>query len=1782
MTTLKIRIPGTTTSNHPDDDTDELTIEKTIVITPATRSDLSTHTEAELDETKIVEFTYDDGTVWIGNYQTIDEIFPGTSEKLRSLENDESGVLDIPAELVGSEQTRGLGTIVLKVVKLFTKKKVLSPLVKDLAAKLEQKHLTHGTGLFRLSPTFEFTKPTFGPEGEYLLFLHGTATSTEGSFGDLKGTTAWNFIHQTYENQVLAFEHESLTASPLQNVLDLVKELPSKANLTLVSQSRGGLVGDILNRYFGNEAATPGFSASDKNYLRKQDRQKDLDLIEKIENVVASKNIIISKYIRVACPSSGSTLASRRLNIYLNVIFNIVGLATGGAANPVYTAFKDLLAGLVDSKDDPSVLPGLEVQNPRSPFNQMLNNVQPETLISTPLIILAGDAKASLRWQGLKVILSNLFFWSDNDFVVDTQSMYNGARRAQDRAQYFFDTSTDVSHFNYFKNERTRNALLLALKNTDNTLIPGFTRLQARNFTEAEIRNIESIIPGGSIFQDTVSGKKPIVVLLPGIMGSTLTVREKLVWINFLGFTTGQLTHLRNSEDNNPNVKATGLVGSSYRKLVDYFKQDYDVITFPFDWRSSLVAGAATFNRRIEQLLEWGQPIKIIAHSMGGVLVRDFMVYHEGTWNKLKASKDFRLVFLGAPLGGAFRIPYVLFGLDSLIRKLDFLDFTHTQKELLEVFSRFPGILNLLPLTTDADNDFAQSSTWDKMRKAFNDDQWPVPDQKVLDEFGAYRDKILAKAATLDYGPAAYIAGQTGRRDQTISGYRIVKKGKDNGEVLEFLATKEGDGSVTWASGIPRALLAQNSVYYSRTTHGELANEPELFGAMTDLLESGSTAKLSRVRPAIRGLDTEFKAKDTFDFDFSPEGVERTLLGLEADSSFTVGDIPISVSVSNGDLKYAQYPVMVGHFENDGIQSAEKAIDWHLNGELSRRERLGLYSGAIGASEMVDAGKNKIFKGAIIVGLGQHGQLTEYRLTITIERGISKYLANLNSQAPQDSDLNQKSKPNGISSLFISSGFGGLKIESSIRAIIQGVQNANAKIRQVYSSPKTIETIEFVELYKDRALAGMKSLCSIESAKDRSLNIFKNTNKIKKLSGWRERLPVDDTAEWWTRITVVRAQDESPHHRIKFTISTDAARSEEREISTIDATLSVMLDGLSTQDQWSPELAKTIFELMIPNDFKDQVKRQNNINWILDPYTAGFPWELLQDSVANARPLSVNAGMIRQLSTPNFRINPNPVTEETAIVIGDPNLNNPNKQLKAALLEGEKVTEMLQIQGFTVSSLLSKKATEILMGLFSKNYKIVHLAGHGIFNSDPNQPTGMLIGENAYLTPAHIDQMSGVPELVFVNCCFLGDMDAATEELTSHRTRLAANLGTQLIINGVKAVVVAGWAVNDTAALDFAERFYQAMFEGNTFGEATKKARRAIYEAHGTRNNTWGAYQCYGDPYYQLAQSVSKPREVYSFIIPEEAEIELSNLLNKVESGGHDAEAILNTTDAIDKALVKASIQSTRIIELQALLYCALDKYELATVKFEQLWKAEKATFAFSTTEQYCNLQIKHFVKKMQKDREQGTLDPESEKSATDLIKDAIGKLESLRSFGETAERLNLIGSAYKRLAMVSTDQAKKNAYECSASFYRLAFRAGTDSSQYYSLTNRVFIENALVVAGTAKWGVSPLSKKETLAELDGELKEVQKNSDQEKDYGDWIAEGTLLLCQLMLKSKSVAYITLLEKYKEGWQTGSPGQNQSQMEQLDFLKDVLEMGGDKAKDLLEIVIRLRLDLQALM
>ena len=142
--------------------------------------------------------------------------------------------------------------------------------------------------------------------------------------------------------------------------------------------------------------------------------------------------------------------------------------------------------------------------------------------------------------------------------------------------------------------------------------------------------------------------------------------------------------------------------------------------------------------------------------------------------------------------------------------------------------------------------------------------------------------------------------------------------------------------------------------------------------------------------------------------------------------------------------------------------------------------------------------------------------------------------------------------------------------------------------------------------------------------------------------------------------------------------------------------------------------------------------------------------------------------------------------------------------------------------------------------------------------------------------------MSQLPEFVFVNTCYSGTVEPGKEMAYRKRYQLAANIGVQLIERGVKAVIVAGWPVNDLAALLFAKKLYEYMLWGETFGEAVKRARNDCYVEY-PNTNTWGAYQCYGDYWYRLVSHTAGGIADEIYITEDQVEIDLYNLKSDTE-----------------------------------------------------------------------------------------------------------------------------------------------------------------------------------------------------------------------------------------------------------------------------------------------------------
>jgi hypothetical protein len=93
-----------------------------------------------------------------------------------------------------------------------------------------------------------------------------------------------------------------------------------------------------------------------------------------------------------------------------------------------------------------------------------------------------------------------------------------------------------------------------------------------------------------------------------------------------------------------------------------------------------------------------------------------------------------------------------------------------------------------------------------------------------------------------------------------------------------------------------------------------------------------------------------------------------------------------------------------------------------------------------------------------------------------------------------------------------------------------------------------------------------------------------------------------------------------------------------------------------------------------------------------------------------------------------------------------------------------------------------------------------------------------------------------VPELAFVNCCYLGRIDPGStmkaSPLGDRRPLFAANVAEQLIRNGVRCVMAAGWAVDDGPAKLFATTTCIGFLpsEADCFGKGSSTRQRLVKE----------------------------------------------------------------------------------------------------------------------------------------------------------------------------------------------------------------------------------------------------------------------------------------------------------------------------------------------------------------
>lgn len=1544
----------------------------------------------EVAEDDVVELELEDGIrLWVRADELAD-YFP--QPPARGVE--QAGLTITPQLSLGPVSRGLLGKLVLKALRLI-KTEVAAGAALAVARRIEDK-LPHGPGLFRCTTDrFDLLPPGQIPgDRPILLFIHGTFSTTEGSFADLwKAPNARLALFAPYGGQVFAYEHRSVSVSPLDNALELVEALPAGARLHLVSHSRGGLIGELLCRSRVAGGAEP-FDGKDLQLFEGRAEEERAKL-RQLNLLLKTRNLAVERFVRVACPARGTTLASGRLDRWLSALVNVVGQVPFFKENAIYDLLTEFVLAVAKARTRPESLPGLEAQMPDSPLIRMLN--RPGVKVHADLRVVEGDIEGEGFFGRLKLLLPDLFYGGEHDLVVNTASMTGGAERV-DGVRYSFHQGATVSHFHYFHNEDSQQRVIAGL-----TAGPG----QDDGFLPLLVRPDQPIprfVRGGKS-----EGPRPQVFVLPGIMGSHLAVGDDRVWLDPVDLALG---HFGLLAIDSAGVRPDAPIEMCYGDLIDHLSQSHEVRPFAYDWRRSIREEARRLGDAIEAILGDAerdrQPVRILAHSMGGLVARAMIAERPEIWQRMCRHDGARLLMLGTPNGGSHAIVQVLLGRDPIVRRLGALDLTRDTRQLLKIVSRFPGLLEMLPVS--GAHDFFDGAAWKRLGDADRRGCWEAPAAESLRAARALREALDERS--IDPQRMFYVAGCAAATPVDVE--------IDAHSAIRIVASGEGDGRVPWETG----RLPGVKTWFMAAEHGDLCNHPPAFDALLELLQFGDTRRLPVTAPLDRGAAARFgmPAEESVLYPDYQDLAAAALGGARRTSRPRARNL-VTVSVTHGNLAFCGHAVAVGHYSGDAIVAAEAHLDRLLDGRLAGHYRLGLYPGHQDTAEVfLNLGKKP--GGAIVIGLGQVGELSPGSLARGFARGALMYAMALADDARGGAKPAPLSA--SLSTLLIGTQAGGMTVHDAVAAMLRGVLQANRMLETTgYAERVVIERLEFVELYEDRAIRAVRALQSALQDPDLKDGFVAQPCLRTVPGGRRQEVHAEDSG-WWRRLQVLEQSDCS----LKFHTLTDLARVEVMLQPTQRDLVDRFLDEAVTTTANDPQVASTLFELLVPNRLKEAAPDQRDLVLVVDRGAARYPWELLQDRTdPEHMPLAVRAGLVRQLHADRFREQERRATGTHALVVGEPTTTR-YPPLPAARDEARSVADTLSRNGFAVTRAIEKGAMEIMNALYANDYRILHLAGHGVYEYEgpdskaacgepagtPQRVTGMVLGDDVFLTPAEINQMRTVPELVFINCCFLGRIEADKPEVRRGRHQLAANLAAQLIEMGVRAVVAAGWAVDDQAAQTFAGVFYQAMLAGNMFGDALLAARKATYERHKTAN-TWGAYQAYGEPGYTLAEGgASAPASPAqrSYAAASEAIVEADNIAADAKTAdAAEAGALKMRLDQLVGALQKDWLAMAKVRAALGAAYGELDQFAVAISHYKLALEAEDARLPVHAMEQLSNLQARWALEQAAQDR------TAADRARTRReLDEAVQRLKALIGFGETAERHSLLAGAYKRQAL--------------------------------------------------------------------------------------------------------------------------------------------------------------------
>jgi hypothetical protein len=696
--------------------------------------------------------------------------------------------------------------------------------------------------------------------------------------------------------------------------------------------------------------------------------------------------------------------------------------------------------------------------------------------------------------------------------------------------------------------------------------------------------------------------------------------------------------------------------------------------------------------------------------------------------------------------------------------------------------------------------------------------------------------------------------------------------------------------------------------------------------------------------------------------------------------------------------------------------------------------------------------------------------------------------------------------------------------------IARGVYEANELMEQDRASGASrwprVSHLQIVELYLDRATEAWRALKLLAEA---APDWYSITGEVKVGTGALYR-PLESGYRGadYDFITVRAEKDDKGQTFIRYTLDTRRARSEVQARKAQPLLLRDLVATASTADSKDKQIGVTLFRLLIPIEMEAYLGGSGELQIELDQTTAAIPWELLdaeraEERKSDRRPWSIRTSLLRKLRIEDYRRQVEDAgTEASILVIGEPECPREYPRLRGAWEEAKKVYETLTSNGLVdkrdavkllsdTPEQLGPNALAVVNAVQGREWRIIHIAGHGEAVAKDGSPGGVVLSNGSFLGASEIAGIRPVPELVFINCCYLAA--SSPDQLLgkdapgrSNRVQFASGVAEELIKIGVRCVIAAGWAVSDVAAQTFAATFYQSLLAGNRFITAVALAREKAY-THG--DNTWAAYQCYGDPdwVFQPEQAHDDTRTAPHFdefadVASESAlKLVLKTLVVQSKSQHCKPEDQLKRIRKLEERFAWKWGAHGRVAELFADAYVQARDLGAGLLWYEKATSAEDGKASIRAAERLANVRARHAAELVEKqqnlwEKEKKVLEKPGDgftaekkaaqekqiQDAADALKKAVSSareqigqsivlLDRLTAIRATTERENYQGSAYKRLALVEraggNSEAEITAIEAMKTHYKKACESAEEAkalNRFYPILN--YLAADLVLRG--------------------------------------------------------------------------------------------------------------------